>query len=85
MNDKIITDDRFWDCECLQNFVHAKSLEIQCGFCGAVHSNQPDSRQDEILNGLFEQSEILFSSDMTWAIAIELYKHYREDGTLDNQ
>ena len=43
------TTPDFWDCECVQNYIHLKKQSI-CGICKAIADEQPDSRIDEIAN-----------------------------------
>jgi hypothetical protein len=45
---EILTTDKYWDCECLANFIHPKSQK-KCDKCGAVEEEQPDSRVNEVL------------------------------------
>lgn len=47
-NEAILTTDKYWDCECLKNFIHPKS-QIMCYECGVYADNQPDSRVKEVL------------------------------------
>lgn len=45
------TDDRFWDCECLRNFIHLKDKILSSSFCkncGAMQNDMPDSITDEV-------------------------------------
>ncbi|MGH9158157.1 MAG: hypothetical protein ACRD1K_20495 [Acidimicrobiales bacterium] len=43
----IVTDERFWDCECEERFIHSKG-EALCEVCGARSDEQPDARVNEI-------------------------------------
>ena len=45
---KIETTEKYWDCECKDNFIHPKA-QIQCNICGATAEEQPDSRVNEVL------------------------------------
>lgn len=45
---EVMTDERYWDCECDENFIHKKSIELECTVCGYDHDDSPDSRPDEI-------------------------------------
>jgi hypothetical protein len=45
---KILTTEKYWDCECLNDFIHPKSQK-KCGKCGVVEEEQPDSRVNEVL------------------------------------
>lgn len=44
-----MTNDKFWDCECIDGYIHDKKKELTCCVCGAVEENQPDSDEAEIL------------------------------------
>ncbi len=48
---KIETTEKYWDCECIQNYIHLKS-KTECLICGARHDEQPDSRVNEVENML---------------------------------
>jgi len=37
----------YWDCECVENYIHPKSKPI-CGRCQAKAEDQPDSRANEV-------------------------------------
>jgi hypothetical protein len=47
IQNKIITNPDFWDCECKKNYIHRKNIR-HCFKCGADRDSQPDSIQDEI-------------------------------------
>jgi hypothetical protein len=47
MQDELISDPRFWDCECGKQFIHSRQHTV-CNKCGANRDEQPDSRVDEI-------------------------------------
>ena len=42
------TDDRFWDCECEEHYIHPVS-ENRCSICGCEEVEMPPSRPNEIL------------------------------------
>ena len=42
------TTERYWDCECKENYIHPKT-QTECSVCGAVVEEQPDSRTNEVL------------------------------------
>ncbi len=44
----ILTTEKYWDCECLKNFIHPKS-QCRCDICGTIAEEQPDSRISEVL------------------------------------
>jgi len=44
----IVTDDRFWDCECSETFIHAKVIATNCGVCNGREDECSDSRVDEL-------------------------------------
>jgi hypothetical protein len=58
MENQIITNPAYFDCECPQNYIHKKSEspkcrcckipEAFCPQCGYHESEQPDSMQSEI-------------------------------------
>ncbi len=48
MDDQIETTEKYWDCECKNNFIHSR-IQNQCGICGAKAEEQPDSRINEVL------------------------------------
>lgn len=49
----VITNNLFWDCECKENYIHLRDAKHgYCHKCNATAEDQPDSRQDEILNYL---------------------------------
>ncbi|MFA5375874.1 MAG: hypothetical protein WC455_09045 [Dehalococcoidia bacterium] len=47
--DRIVTDDRFWDCECKEHFIHP-SFQSRCSICKCEQSEMPSSRVNEILD-----------------------------------
>ena len=44
----IETTEKYWDCECKDNYIHPKS-QIACLKCNTVAGEQPDSRVDDVL------------------------------------
>jgi hypothetical protein len=46
--DEINTTEKYWDCECKDNFIHPK-IQPRCYICGAIEEEQPDSRINEVL------------------------------------
>ena len=42
------TDDRYWDCECENNYIHLKTNTLSCSVCGMTEDESPDSRPNEI-------------------------------------
>ena len=44
----IETDPKYWDCECDQNYIHAKAKTLVCHVCGATEDESPDSRVNEL-------------------------------------
>ena len=44
----VLTTEKYWDCNCLKNFIHPKSQKM-CYECGAIEEEQPDSRVSEVL------------------------------------
>lgn len=45
--DTTTTHDDYWDCNCKQNYIHAKTETI-CTKCNATQEGQPDSRAIEV-------------------------------------
>lgn len=45
---EILTTEKYWDCECLKDFIHPKSQD-RCDGCGVTAEEQPDSRVNEVL------------------------------------
>jgi len=41
------TTEKYWDCECKDNFIHPKA-QVKCNVCGAFVEEQPDSRVNEV-------------------------------------
>ncbi len=48
----ILTTNKYWDCECKENYIHPKSQEA-CVKCCTKASEQPDSRISEVLSEVF--------------------------------
>jgi hypothetical protein len=49
LNDQgILTTDEYWDCECLNNYIHPKNQKT-CFKCCTKADEQPDSRVSEVL------------------------------------
>lgn len=48
MTEAVETNDDYWDCECVENYIHLKSDTLYCSFCNAKEEDQPDSRVNEI-------------------------------------
>lgn len=44
----ILTTDKYWDCECIENYIHPKDQKA-CSRCLTTAENQPDSRISEVL------------------------------------
>lgn len=44
----VVTNDKFWDCECEENFIHSKEKGNYCTKCETYSEDQPDSIQTEI-------------------------------------
>ena len=47
MEEISLTTDTYWDCECEQNYIHAKNEQL-CPRCHAIPGEQPDSRIAEV-------------------------------------
>lgn len=64
----IETSPHFWDCECLQEFIHAKVNRLQCPVCKMwERDGMPDSRVHEIKQGSY------FHSRLDEIVAQEIY------------
>lgn len=44
----MFTDERFWDCECVKDYIHDKRNGNFCTVCKMFKSECPDSRVKEI-------------------------------------
>lgn len=44
---EIVTNEAYWDCACLKDYIHPKTTVI-CPYCGALAKDQPDSRSIEV-------------------------------------
>ena len=44
----LMTDPKYWDCACKDNYIHRKSERLQCTYCGATEDEMPDARTEEI-------------------------------------
>ena len=42
------TDTRYWDCECVKNFIHLKTKGNYCPKCKCYAHEMPDSMVDEV-------------------------------------
>lgn len=47
-DDGIQLTDKFWDCECQENYIHP-CTEKKCTVCGAERDAQPDSHVIEVV------------------------------------
>lgn len=60
-----------WDCECKENFIHAKNTSTPldqntCHLCNSIHLEQPDSRVDEVRDYIRKQGDNLLDSLDAW-------------------
>jgi len=46
---EIETTEKYWDCECEDNYIHPKSQKA-CFKCNTIAAGQPDSRVEEVLS-----------------------------------
>ena len=46
--DTVKTDAKYWDCECIINYIHRKDKTLICSVCGHTEDEAPDSRPNEI-------------------------------------
>ncbi len=77
--DKVLTDPRFWDCNCTEYYINAKSIDVRCVLCGAKANEQPDARVDEIGRGG------LFTTDDSWLVAYNMSEYYDSLDAFDLQ
>lgn len=49
-----MTTRYFWDCNCLDNFIHPKTQK-DCPDCAAAQEDQPDARVSEVVQMLLRQ------------------------------
>ena len=63
------TDPRYWDCECLFNYIHLKTDRVECPICGATEPDSPDSHLNEIAN-----SEAHYNPDI-WCVISRRSEH----------
>ena len=54
----VCTTDKYWDCECEDNYIHPKSQHC-CEKCGANSEESPDSRAFEVVRELCVRLEDL--------------------------
>jgi hypothetical protein len=43
-----LLDERYFDCECRERYIHLKSKTPTCPCCNKYHGEMPDSRTNEI-------------------------------------
>lgn len=53
------TNKNFWDCDCMVNYIHAKTDKV-CILCGCVADEQPDSHASEV------EEEFKTHEEMIW-------------------
>ena len=53
----IQTHPDFWDCECENDYIHAKD-ETECLACGTPIDDRSDSRVDEVAVLIYGRKEI---------------------------
>lgn len=41
----------YWDCECIQNYIHPISIEY-CKYCNTHQDDAPSSREEEVNESL---------------------------------
>ena len=44
----VLTDERYWDCGCIINYIHLKAKTLVCSACKHTADEAPDSRPNEI-------------------------------------
>lgn len=55
-NNRFLTTDYFWDCQCGENYIHPKT-EIRCAVCEAEEVDMPPSRINEVIEKLIKEGE----------------------------
>lgn len=53
MNNLIILDKNYWDCECKNNYIHKKKDRLVCPTCKA---EEDDGQPDSIVNEMIEEN-----------------------------
>lgn len=43
--------EKYWDCNCEEKYIHRNSI-AECPVCGAFRNQMPDSRQNEVDEGI---------------------------------
>lgn len=51
-NNTVETTIHFWECACVENFIHAKGELKECAVCGQNEKDMPDARIDEVADWL---------------------------------
>jgi len=47
--DRFVTTEDFWDCECEHNYIHPSGEGTnECKICGVQRNTSPDSRVEEV-------------------------------------
>ena len=58
------TNPNYWDCECENNYIHAKAQTLACSLCGMTEDESPDSRVNEIKETKDVRNNVLFKMDI---------------------
>lgn len=69
----VVTDRRFWICNCPDHFIHAKRERLYCPLCGAHENECADA--DVYMVGIFDGVH-RFADDMSWLIAYNMPEYY---------
>ena len=63
----VVTDERFWDCECDDNYIHPVSVK-SCPICKALEDDQPNSRPNEMIADAvyanYKESDVLYREEI---------------------
>ena len=51
----IKTNDQYWDCECLEDYIHLKKETRICVTCHQTENDAPDSMESEVVTYLRNQ------------------------------
>ena len=54
-----LTDPRFWDCECPENYVNFKEDSLYCEYFDSSEEDQPDSMINEALDFMMLRNQWL--------------------------
>lgn len=91
------TNDKYWDCECEENFIHKKSEVNFCSMCQVYAHNQPDSMETEVeellkkkTSGIREQYEkdnpqLMKAAEQIAAHTVMSINYFASQGLLEDR